>query len=78
MEPVDGLIDHVTPVVEVPVTCAVNCWVAPEANETVAGVRLTATVGFNVMTAEADADVFAVLVAVTVTVVAEAMEAGAV
>jgi len=36
---------QVTPVLEVPVTAAVNVWVAPVFRLTVAGVRLIPTVG---------------------------------
>ena len=73
-----GLILQVTAVLLVFVTVAVNCCVWPPYNVAVAGLTLTATGGDNVTVAEADFDVFAWLVAVTVTVIALLMLAGAV
>jgi cellobiose-specific phosphotransferase system component IIC len=73
-----GLILQVRAVLLVFVTVAVNCCVWPPYNVAVAGLTITATGGDNVTVAEADFDVFAWLVAVTVTVVAPLMLAGAV
>ena len=60
------------------VTVAVNCWGWPPYTVVVAGLKLTATGGDNVIAAEADAAVLAWLVAVMLTVCAVVMAAGAV
>jgi hypothetical protein len=73
-----GEIVQVTVVLLVLITVAVSCWVWPPYKVSVVGLTLTAIGGDNVMVAEADFDVFAWLVAVTVTVVALEMLAGAV
>jgi hypothetical protein len=66
-----AVVDHVTLVLLEPLTVAVNCDVAPEATDAVAGLTLTVTVGvavgFTVTVAEALASSFAALFAVTVT-----------
>ena len=72
-----GLSDHVTAVLELPVTVAVNCWVCETVREDVAGVSETVT-GERLTVALADLVASAVLVAVTVTFWALAIEAGAV
>ena len=56
---------HVTAVLLVPVTVAVNCWVAPVCNDIVAGVTLTDT-AVTVTVADADLVGSAALVAATV------------
>jgi hypothetical protein len=78
--PTAGFIDHVTLVLLLPVTAAVNCCALEAVRVAVAGVTLNATTacGCNVTTALAALVVSATLVAVTVTLCAEAMDAGAV
>ena len=66
--PVDGLKDHVTAVLVVLLTVAVNCWLCDSVRVAVPGVRETATGGFNVRVALALAVESAALVAMTVTV----------
>jgi len=77
MVPTAGLNDHVTAVLAVPVTVAVNGWFCETVSETVEGVSVTAT-GVRLMVALADLVGSAVLVAFTVTFRALAIEAGAV
>ena len=48
MEPVEGDSDHVTEVLEDPVTVVVNCWVPPGPSVTVEGATETATKGAGV------------------------------
>ena len=43
MEPVEGASDHVTEVLEEPVTVAVNCWVPAGPSVTLEGATETAT-----------------------------------
>lgn len=78
MEPAAGLIVHVTAVFAVPVTDAVNCWVCDSCSAAVPGVTKTATGGISVMVAVSDFAGSATLVAVTVTVWEEVIDAGAV
>ena len=59
--------DHVTAVLLVPVTVAVNCCVAPVSNDAAVGLMLTPT-SATVTVADADFVGSATLVAVTVTV----------
>ena len=73
-----GLNNHVTPVLVVPVTVVVNCWVCEAVSEVVEGVSETVTGGTRLTLAEADLVGSAVLVAVTVTFCALAIAAGAV
>lgn len=40
MAPISGLMDHTTPVLVVPVTAAVNCWLWPAPNVTVEGLTV--------------------------------------
>jgi hypothetical protein len=77
MVPTAGLNDHVTPVLAVPPTVAVNGWLCEAVSEVVEGVRVTVT-GVRLMVALADLVRSAVLVAVTVTFCVLAIEAGAV
>jgi hypothetical protein len=77
MLPTAGLNDHVTPVLAVLVTVAVNCWVCEAVSEVVEGVSETVT-GLRLMMALADWVGSAVLVALTVTFRALAIGAGAV
>ena len=68
LEIVPALADQVTAVLVVPVTVAVNCWVAPVCNDADVGLMLTATGGGGAVTvtvADADFVVSAALVAVT-------------
>ena len=65
---VPPLADHVTAVLVVPVTVAVNCWVPPVCTDAELGLMLTATGGGGVVTvtvADADFVVSATLVALT-------------
>ena len=79
MEPTAGLMDQVTAVLEVLLTVAVNCWVCPPVEmATGDGDTDTVTGGDRLMVADPVAAALATLVAVTVTVCADAMEAGAV
>jgi hypothetical protein len=78
MVPIAGLNDHVTTVLAVPVTVAVNCRVCETVREAVEGVTETLTGGLRLTVAVADLVELALLVAVTVTLSALAMEAGAV
>ena len=75
--PTAGLTDQVTPVLDEPVTVAVNCWAWEVVRDLVNGVRETAT-GVSAMLALADLVGSAALVALTVTVCALVIEAGAV
>jgi hypothetical protein len=77
MVPTAALNDHVTPVLAVPVTVAVNCWDCEIVSEVVEGASVTVT-GVRLMVALADLVESPVLVAVTVTFRALAIEAGAV
>jgi hypothetical protein len=77
MVPTAALNDHVTPVLAVPVTVAVNCWDCEIVSEAVEGASVTVT-GVRLMVALADLVGSAVLVAFTVTFRALAIEAGAV
>jgi hypothetical protein len=77
MVPTAALNDHVIPVLVVPVTVGVNCWVCETVREVVAGVSVTAT-GVRLMVVLADLVGSAVLVAFIVTSRALAIEAGAV
>lgn len=72
LETVPALADHVTAVLLVPCTVALNCWVLPEARLALPGamVTLTAAGAFTVTIALAFLVVSAALVAVTVTLVA--------
>jgi hypothetical protein len=73
-------VDHVTAVLPVPCTVAVNCWLLPDVKAAAFGETVTATVaatGLTVTEERADLVVSAVLVAVMVTVV-EAVTWGAV
>src|SRR5438067_13395218 len=76
--PVMGDSDHVTAVLPVLVTEAVNCCDCPPPNEAVPGVTETATAGVSVMVALADLVASAALVAVMVTVCCVVMVEGAV
>ena len=80
MVPTLELSDHVTAVLDVPATVAVNCWVCESFSAAVPGVTdiETVLVGFNVTVAVADFDASTTLTAVTVTVCWAAMLAGAV
>jgi hypothetical protein len=78
MVPVAGLRLHVTVVLAVFVTMAVNCCVCEGERVAVKGVTLTVTGGANVTVAEAVLVLSAALVAVTVTVCWLAIDAGAV
>ena len=62
---------QVTPVLDVPVTVAVNCWVPPDVTLAVVGemATLMPAIGVTVTVADAFAFTSALLVAVTVTVV---------
>jgi hypothetical protein len=77
MVPTAGLNDHVTPVLTVPVTVVVNCWVCEAVSEGVEGVSEIVT-GMRLMVELADLVGSAVLVAFTVTFCALAIAAGAV
>jgi hypothetical protein len=77
MVPTAGLTDHVTPVLTVPVTVVVNCWVCEAISEVVEGVSEIVT-GRRLMVELADLVGSAVLVAFTVTFCVLAIEAGAV
>ena len=57
---------QVTPVLLLPLTVAVNCWVPPGCSDVEAGEMDTATGALTVTVAEADLVVSATLVAVTV------------
>jgi hypothetical protein len=76
--PTTGLNDHVTPVLVVPVTVAVNCCVCDAVREAVVGVIETLTGGVRAKLALADLVGSAALVAVTAMVWALETEAGAV
>jgi hypothetical protein len=77
--PVVGLIVHVTAVLPVPVTVAVNCCVPPPYTVAVVGAIVTLTaVGDSVTVAVADLVVSAALVALMVTVCCVVTLAGAV
>ena len=78
MLPTAGLSNHVTAVLELFDTAAVNAWVCDGVRMTLPGVNATLTGGASVMVALADFVESAALVAVTVTVCTLAMEAGAV
>src|ERR1035437_9156036 len=78
MVPTAGLNDHVTPVLTVPVTVVVNCWVCEAVSEVVEGVSEIVTGGLSVTVALVDLVGSATLVAVTVTVWVPVIEAGAV
>ena len=71
-------VDQVTAVFVVPVTEAVNNFVAPPPSDTLVGVIVTATPGVRLIVAVADFVVSATLVAVRNTVCAVVIEAGAV
>jgi hypothetical protein len=75
--PTAGLNDHVTPVLAVPVTVVVNCWVCEAVSEVVERVSKTVT-GLRLMVEVSDLVGSAVLVAFTVTFWALAIGAGAV
>jgi hypothetical protein len=77
MVPTAGLNDHVTPVLALPVTVAVNCWFCEAVSEVVEGVSVTVT-GLRLMAELSDLVGEAVLVALTVTFCALAITAGAV
>ena len=77
MVPTTGLNDHVTPVLAVPVTVAVNCWVREAVSEVVEGVSATVT-GLSLIVELSDLVGSAVLVAFAVTFCALEIEAGAV
>jgi hypothetical protein len=77
MVPTAGLNDHVTPVLAVPVTVVVNCWVCEAVSEVIEGVSEIVT-GMRLMVELADLVGSAVLVAFTVTFCVLAIEAGAV
>ena len=71
VEIVPPVADQVTAVLLVPVTVAVNCWVAPAKSEADVGLTLTATTGGGAVTvtvAVADLLLSATLVARTVKV----------
>jgi len=70
-ETVPPVADHVTAVLLLPVTVAVNCCVPPVCNEADVGLMLTET-SMTVTVAEADLVLSATLVAVTVNVPAVA------
>ena len=79
MLPTEGLIDHVTAVFVDPVTDAVNCCAPPAVRVEVAGlIEIVTGAACKVIVAIAVWVLSAELVAVTVTVCAEVMEAGAV
>ena len=71
VETVPPVADQVTAVLDVPVTVAVNCCVAPVCSDAEVGLMLTAT-NDTVTVAEADFEGSATLVAVTVKVPAVA------
>jgi hypothetical protein len=77
MVPTDGLRVHVTPVLLVPVTVAVNCCAWPWVRVAAPGDTETATPGCSVTVAVAYFVVSAVLVARTVTVCVDVIDAGA-
>ena len=54
MVPTAGLMDHVTPVLDVPPTAAENCWVWDPVRVAVAGVSDRVIEGFSVTVALAD------------------------
>jgi hypothetical protein len=66
--PTSGVTDHVTPVLELPVTVAVNCCVWLCSKFTPVGLMLTCTTGVKVTIAAAEVTPSATLVAFTVTV----------
>ena len=76
MVPTAGLSDHVTPVLAVPLTVVVNCWVREPVSDAVEGVSKIVT-GIRLMVELADWVGSAVLVAFTVTFCALAIAAGA-
>ena len=69
---------HVTAVLEVPTTDALNCWVAPGTSEELTGVTVTTTTGTMVTLADAVLLGTAMLVAITVTLGGEGATSGAV
>src|SRR5450759_3428326 len=77
MFPTNGLIDHVTAVLLLPVTLAVYCCVWPALNVALAGLTETLTGGTSVMLALALLVVSAALVAFTVTLCSAVTEFGA-
>ena len=77
MVPTAALNDHVTPVLALPVTVAVNGWVCEAVSEVLEGVSKTVT-GLRLMVELSDFVGSAVLVAFTVTFRALATGAGAV
>ena len=74
--PTAGFTDHVTAVLDDPVTVATNCWVLEAVRDAVAGVRETVTGGASAMLAVADLVGSAALVALIVTVCALVIEPG--
>jgi hypothetical protein len=52
MVPTAGLNDHATPVLALPATVAVNCWVCEAVSEVVEGVTETVTRGLRLNAAE--------------------------
>ena len=76
--PTLGLKLHVTPRLLVPVTLGVNCCICEVCRLALAGLIDTATVGWRVICALADLVESAELIAVTVTLCEELMNAGAV
>jgi hypothetical protein len=69
---------HVTLVLDVPVTVAVNCCVPPASTDAVVGLTVMETTAMTVTVAEADFVGSAALVAVTLTMFGEGANAGAV
>jgi len=65
-ETLPAVADHVTAVLLLPVTLALNCWVPPLNIEADTGEMVTATTGFTLTVADADFVVSATLVALTV------------
>lgn len=74
--PTAGLTDQVTPVLVVPITAAVNCWLCEALSDAVVG--LTDTGGARDTIALPDFDGLPTVVALTVTVCAPDIVAGAV
>ena len=66
--PTDGVNDHVTALLLLPLTVAENCFVWDALSAAVAGETTTVIVGLKVTVAVEDLDGSATLVAVTVTV----------
>jgi hypothetical protein len=78
MVPTAGISDHVTAAFIVPVTVALNCWVCDARNVAPVGLTTTLTDGCRLTVAVAVLLESAALLAMTVTVCDDVIEAGAV